>query len=339
MKKNKSFLSAKTCCILITASFLGMCTTKVWALTDNQLYINAYNSTVAALSAKTQVSINAARTSINALKGTSAAFAIGEFSHQVDTVQHPILVKAVNAITLAQTTPTQANINAAKAAIDPNMPDVWKNSYSQAVDVVQQKLISAALNAYNTAAQSKLKADVDAATAKLTELKTSSDSGVVSWANSIQAMVNTISIQPGIKQGTLSSVNITANGTVLTKTITPNAYKANVYDVTYTDGKGIKSVTQLYTDDIQAVYTLPAIGTADYADMYDLLLGNVVNNIYISSAKTALNTSYIDTNGTPVSVSLTLQGNNIIYALSSSFYKTVKYTYTPMGNGSFTLTY
>lgn len=331
--------SSNVLAALLLASFISTLPVKAATINVNQLYANAYNATAATLSVKTQISVNSARTAIDALKGTSAAFAIGEFSKKVDTIQHPILVMAVNAITLAQTTSTQANINNAKASIDPDMPAAWRNAYSAAVDVVEQKLINAALDAYTTASQSKLQADVDIASTKLAELKTATNSTVVTWATQIQSQITAIQVQPGIKLGTLGSVSITANGVALTKSITPHPYKNNVYNITYTDGKNITSVTSLYIDNIQTVYTLPAIGTSSYADIYDLLLNNVAYNLYINTVKSALNTTYIDTSTSPVSISLSLQSNNIIYTVSSSFYKTVKYTFTPNGNGAFSLIY
>jgi len=335
MKRNsKIALSA-----LLLASLISSISVKAATVNVNQLYANAYNATVNALSLKTQKSVNSARTAIDTLKGTSAAAYIGEFSKQVDTVQHPILVKAVNAITTAQNTSTQVNINTAKASIDPDMPAVWRNSYSSAVDVVQQKLIKTAFDAYNAALQSNLQADVDTASLKLSELKTAADTSVVNWANTIQLQVNAIQIQPGIKMGTLGSVSITANGVSLTKTVAPHPYKTNVYNITYTDGKNINSVTPLYIDNLQAAYSIPAIGTSGFADVYDLLLNNIANNLYINSAAAALNVNYIDTNATPVSITLNLQGNNIIYTATSSFYKTVKYTFTPTGTGAFSLSY
>lgn len=339
MNKRTHKSSKNTISILLFASFISAMPVKAATVNVNQLYANAYNATVNALSAKTQKSVNSARIAIDALKGTSAAGYIGEFSKQVDTVQHPILVKAVNAITTAQTTSTQANINTAKASIDPDMPAVWKNSYSSAVDAVQQKLMKASLDAYNAALQSKLQADVDVANAKLAELKTAADASIAGWAAQIQTQVNAIQIIPGIKLGTLGNVSITANGVLLKKSIDPHPYKTNVYNVTYTDGKNITSVTPLYIDNIQAVYSLPAIGTSGFADIYDLLLNSVVNNLYVNSAKTSLSVTYIDTSSTPVSIALSLQGNNIIYTVSSSFYKTVNYTFTPQGNGGFLLSY
>ena len=47
-----------------------------------------------------------------------------------------------------------------KAAIDPGLPQIWKNSYSAAVDTVEQGLIKGAMDAFNKASSSKVKTDL-----------------------------------------------------------------------------------------------------------------------------------------------------------------------------------
>lgn len=332
MKKNITKVLGSTLAGIIFASFLSTAQIKAATLSADELYRNAYNATVTALNTKTQLSVNNARITIEALRGTGAEWAIGEFSKQVDTVQHPILVTAVNAILVAQGNPTQVNINNARKAIDKDMPSVWRNSYSSAVDAVQQILIKNALDAYAKASQSKLLSDVKIATVKLDELRTAIDSNVVSWANTVQADVDNI-----LNLGTLGSVNIRVNGVTLNKEIAPDSSKVNVFNITYTDGKNINSATQLYVTDMQRIYTVPAIGTAGYADVYDLLLSNISYNLYMSAAKTALNNPNLDPNTNPVSIDLSLNGNDIVYSISSGFYKTVTYTFSPTGNGNFDL--
>lgn len=332
MKKNISKVLGSALTGIIFASFLSTAHINAASLSVDELYKNAYNATVAALNTKTQVSVNNARIAIESLRGTGAEFAMGEFSKQVDTVQHPILVKAVNAILIAQGNPTQVNINNARNAIDKDMPSVWRSSYSSALDIVQQILIKNANDAYTKASQTKLLSDVKIATAKLNELRTAIDSNVVSWANTVQTNVDNI-----LKLGTLGLVNIRVNGVTLNKEIAPDSNKLNVFNITYSDGKNISSATQLYVTDMQRIYTVPAMGTAGYADVYDLLLSNIAYNLYMSAAKTALNNPNLDPNTNPVSIDLSLNGNDIVYSISSGFYKTVTYTFSPTGNGNFDL--
>jgi hypothetical protein len=152
----------------------------------DQLYLNAYYSTLAAISNKTQKEINEARTAINSLKGTEASWAIGEFSKQVDQLQNSFLVNICNAISKAEANLSQADINAAKIAIDPDLPAEWRNSYSSAVDIIQQRLMKKLADAVDKAVASKLKADIDAASGLITDVKTASDPAIASWADAMQ---------------------------------------------------------------------------------------------------------------------------------------------------------
>lgn len=86
--------------------------------TADQLYRTAYDLTMQAISSKTQKAINQARVAIEALRGTGAEWAIGEFSKNVDQIQQPFLVNICNAISAAEANPTQVNINAANALIE-----------------------------------------------------------------------------------------------------------------------------------------------------------------------------------------------------------------------------
>jgi len=168
----------------MTGSMLTAIPAKAEASID-ALYANAYNFTVKATTLKTQKSINEAREKISLLPN-SIGWAIGEFSKQVDTVQQPIFEKAYSAIVNAQNTPTQANINTAKASIDPDMPAFYKNSYSSAVDVIQQSLMKKAVDAYNKALESKLQVDIDASNKLFEDIKTSTDKSIVAWVDIVQ---------------------------------------------------------------------------------------------------------------------------------------------------------
>lgn len=162
----------------------------------DDLYSDAFSSVNNAQSSKTQRSVNTARTLIDALKNTDAAWAIGEFSKQVDQIQHPILLKAVNAITKAKSTGRQADINTARAAIDPDLPSVWKYPYSSAVDEIQQKLMISANDAVQKAIQSKSQQDINDAVKLLDEIKTAVDSSISAWAETMKKQLYSPSTPP-----------------------------------------------------------------------------------------------------------------------------------------------
>lgn len=172
---------------LFSAVYVSRSLVKAANLTAaDQLYINAYDATTNSINKKTQKSINDARAAIIQLQGTDAQWAIGEFSRQVDQVQHPILVKIVDSIKLAEINPNQANINSAKASIDGELPQVWRNSYSSAVDVIQQGTIKKAVEAYNKAIKTQAQTDIDIAFEKINEVITAKDNTVAGWANTMK---------------------------------------------------------------------------------------------------------------------------------------------------------
>lgn len=144
----------------------------VKAQTPEELYKIAYKSVLNVKSSQTQKSINEARVSIRNLKGTTAAWAVGEFSKQVDKVQHPLLIKTISAINKAKISLKQADIDEAKASIDPDYPLLWKNPYSEAVDIIQQKLYDKARELVNVALNTKMQSDIDEAKNIIAELKT-----------------------------------------------------------------------------------------------------------------------------------------------------------------------
>jgi hypothetical protein len=172
---------------IVSAVFVSRSLVKATSLTAaDQLYINAYDATTNSINKKTQKSINDARAAIIQLQGTGAQWAIGEFSRQVDQIQHPILVKIVEAIKLAEINPIQANVNSAKASIDGELPQIWRNSYSSAVDVIQQGTIKKAVEAYNKAIKTQDQIDIDMAFEKINELITAKDNTVTEWASIIK---------------------------------------------------------------------------------------------------------------------------------------------------------
>jgi hypothetical protein len=166
----------------IITSAAGTAHIKVGALTLDQLYVETYNQTVNARNVRTQMAINQARIAIESLRGTGAEWAIGEFSKQVDQVQHPFLVTIVDAITKAQKSIIQADINAARAAIDPDLPQIWKNSYSSALDQVQESLMKQLVAACDLAVQDNTLGSKAKLILLFDELKTASNPEIGAWA-------------------------------------------------------------------------------------------------------------------------------------------------------------
>jgi hypothetical protein len=84
------------------------------------------------------------------------------------------------------------DINAARTAIDPELPDVWKFSYSSAVDAVQQDLQRKLINSYHTAAYFETEETMAEFEAILSEIKTSTNSQVVQWADALTSPMRTV---------------------------------------------------------------------------------------------------------------------------------------------------
>ncbi|MDI9216995.1 hypothetical protein [Clostridium tertium] len=172
----------------------GVVATPAMAATNTNvdaLYKAAYQATQKALTEKTQAAVNEARTAIKALPA-NMDWAIGEFSKQVDTVQHPILVNIVNSIKKAEKEPTQANINAAKKAIPAELTPVWKNSYSSAVDKLQQDLQKRTLDAVKKAEADKTKASIDAARVLVKDVLTADSQALKDWAKTLSNRLDAI---------------------------------------------------------------------------------------------------------------------------------------------------
>lgn len=190
MKKVQKTLTGAMAAVMAT----GMATPVMAAPADvDAIYKAAYNATMKALQTKTQEAVNEARVAIKALPATLES-AIGEFSKQLDTVQHPILVNIVTAIKAAQTTPNQANVNAAKASLVKGLPQVWLNSYSSAVDVVQQDLMNKVVTAVKLAETSKKAADVEAAKKLVADLATATSEAIKTVATGLKTRVEAVKV-------------------------------------------------------------------------------------------------------------------------------------------------
>lgn len=239
MKEVKKVLGAALAATITT----GIVGTVAGATTVDDLYKAAYDATVNALNKKDQESINAAREAINKLPAELQGFK-GEFSKQVDTVQHPILVTIVDSINNADKSLKQVDINTARKAIPANLPAEWKNSYSTGLDAVQQKLIVKADEAVKKAQKSQAKVDVDAARALLSEIATvENNDGVKTWVttyekefmNSVKLTVDSI-IVAGDK-----TVKVNFNKEVNADTVSVRSFK--VYETESEKSLWVTSVT------------------------------------------------------------------------------------------------
>jgi hypothetical protein len=159
------------------------------ASTPDQLYSNCYSVVLKAQRTGLQSDINLARKAQNALIGTEAEWAAGEFSRQIDQLQQPILVNICEAIDKIQAqaksdTINQIDINSAKRFIPVDLDPYWRNSYSSAIDLVQQQLMKKTKDAYDKAVKSGLKSDIDEVNALVSNLSKSDDSSIREWAKS-----------------------------------------------------------------------------------------------------------------------------------------------------------
>lgn len=157
------------------------------------LYKAAYNATTKALNEKTQAAINEARAAIKALPA-NLDWAIGEFSKQVDTVQHPIFVNIVEAIKKAEKETTQANIEAAKKAIPAELGGFYKNSYSSAVDKIQQGLQAKVIEAVKKAEKEETEEAVEAARALVEDVLKAESKALRDWAKIFSDRLDAVKI-------------------------------------------------------------------------------------------------------------------------------------------------
>ncbi len=234
MKKNVKVLSGAL------AASLTMGAMPVFAadMSADELYKAAFEAVLAAQEARTQESINAARTAIKALAGTDAEFAVGEFSKQVDGVQQELFEGFLAALDKAQESNKQADINAARTYVEmfrtcPDTSVYVEGGWSQEVDLVQQKLIDKAEAAVRKAQETRLQADVDAAKALLEELATSTNKDVTAWVTAIETELEAVKV----KELTVKQVSLITKQSV---TVTFDALKEAIegVNVVVRDGEG-----------------------------------------------------------------------------------------------------
>ena len=259
---------------LATISTVSIATPVMATSVDiDTVYKNAYDAMRKAQAEDTQDAINEARVAINELleigkekNDEHLINAACTWSSEVDKVQHPKLVKIVDAITKAQETGRQADINAAFATIEENLPDEWKNSYSSAIDLVQRKLQDELVKAVEKAENDKTEETVKAARELVNEVLTADNKAMVEWASIFAGRLDLIVLDGTANDDCLidqevSDLNIT-DITVNRKQITINFTKTNksLDDVTLTilDNNGkevkVKSIDTIQKGETEATF-------------------------------------------------------------------------------------
>lgn len=185
---------------LATMSVMSIATPVMATTVDiDALYKNAYDAMRKAQETEKQTDINAAMELIWELrhigderKDENLINAACTWSSLVDEVQHPKLVKIVTAITKAQKSGRQADINEAFATIEPELPAVWRSSYTSAIDLVQQKLQDELVKAVEKAEADKTEESIKDARELVNEVLTADSEAMVEWAKIFEAKLDNI---------------------------------------------------------------------------------------------------------------------------------------------------
>lgn len=185
---------------LATMSVMSIATPVMATTVDiDALYKNAYDAMRKAQETEKQTDINAAMELIWELrhigderKDENLINAACTWSSLVDEVQHPKLVKIVAAITKAQESGRQADINEAFATIEPELPAVWRSSYTSAIDLVQQKLQDELVKAVEKAEADKTEESIKDARELVNEVLTANSEAMVEWAKIFEAKLDNI---------------------------------------------------------------------------------------------------------------------------------------------------
>lgn len=185
---------------LATMSVMSIATPVMATTVDiDALYKNAYDAMRKAQETEKQTDINAAMQLIRELrhigderKDENLINAACTWSSLVDEVQHPKLVKIVTAITKAQESGRQADINEAFATIEPELPAVWRSSYTSAIDLVQQKLQDELVKAVEKAEADKTEESIKDARELVNEVLTANNEAIVEWAKIFEAKLDNI---------------------------------------------------------------------------------------------------------------------------------------------------
>ena len=229
------------------------------------IYKYAYETTMMSLRERSQDSINLARVAISRLP-KELDWAKGEFSKQVDTVQHPILVKIVNAISKAQKEKNQTSINEARKAIPYNLTEDWKNSYSSAIDKVQQEIIDKASELLDKCKNSLTEKGYKELKDIIEDIKKVENNDTVkTWVESFEKTVEKclkfdISY---VRVLTPSEIEIKFNHPISSSTINENSIRAYGKGDS-TDRLFINKVTKIYNDTIRVSFFDKFVSDKEY---------------------------------------------------------------------------
>lgn len=178
---------------------------KIAAVDYDLLYKNAYDAVVNCSDVRTQESINRARAAIAKLKGTPAAWGIGEFSKLTDTVQQELFVKFMSYIfdknNIAKNRVPQQDINEARdlvVAFDTYEGNkAYVPTWSSALDTYQQIIIKEALTMVERAEKEKQESLVKDARLHIEDLASARNKDVIDFAKYLSYRVNEIKIGNG----------------------------------------------------------------------------------------------------------------------------------------------
>ncbi|MEG2289496.1 MAG: SH3 domain-containing protein [Clostridium sp.] len=195
--------------ILFTTIFLTN-TNSVYALSIDELYVNAYRAVVEATQTGTQEKVTAARIAIKPLLDAYNAgetwleSQIGTLSSMVDKVQqdlfndfYRIIYETIDGKVVLKEVLIQSEIDRAREYVfafktyDGNTEYI--NTWSDAVDRFQQNKYDVAYTAVLKASETKSQSDIESARLLLNELATSNNGDVISWVRIVEIKLNSIS--------------------------------------------------------------------------------------------------------------------------------------------------
>lgn len=226
--------------VMVVVLNSGINIVEVKAVTSAQLYEAAYNAVEAAKVNVTQPSINTARKAVNRLKNTTARWAVGEFSIQLDEVQQKLfnrfyyIIYDENRFSRSELSIDDINraydMLADFATYEGNKP--YMASWSTAVDkYVQQYIDKAAelLKNLESSSNKYYKKALEELLAKLDGIKNKST--LNRWLSQIRSKIRNVSVKQGEK---LYIENTVENfGLIVDDNCTIEVEKPTSLDVTY----------------------------------------------------------------------------------------------------------
>lgn len=202
MKKGKILITSLVLSIMFMLSNLR--SVEASPLTADELYKEAYNAVLQCQYERTQQSINYSRECINRMKGTGAAWAVGEFSKLTDAVQQDLFEKFMSYLFYWNGNPkvqlSQTEINEARDLVISFDTYIGNKSYtsswSSAVDKYQQILIDECVRTVEMAEKERTELYKNIAYDKVNNLLTAkNNTGVMEYANKLLERVNAIVVQ------------------------------------------------------------------------------------------------------------------------------------------------